>query len=118
MVNAKTVLVVEDDDDLRELFAACLARYGYSVAEAVNGQDALDFLKTQPRPCLVLLDMRMPVMDGAQFLAALHQEHTFDSMPVVVVSATAPNVSGARRVVRKPVSPEQIAAIAHEFCPC
>jgi CheY-like chemotaxis protein len=62
--NGKTVLIAEDDAIAREGMAIILHREGYGVATAANGQEALEYLRTQPAPSLILLDMLMPVLDG------------------------------------------------------
>src|SRR5262245_36830107 len=66
--NAHSVLVVEDDDGIRESIVEILRDEGYLVHEASNGREALEQLKDGQRPCVVLLDLMMPVMSGWQFL--------------------------------------------------
>ncbi|MDB4990025.1 MAG: Transcriptional regulatory protein [Myxococcaceae bacterium] len=81
-------MVVEDDDDIRELVAELLRDEGYDVREAENGQRALEQLDSMDKePCLVLLDLMMPVMSGPQLLRILEQSHRLASLPVVVLSA-------------------------------
>lgn len=114
----KTVLVVDDNADIRELAAAVLRADGYDVREAVNGQDALDLLADlREEPCLVLLDLMMPVMDGRTFLDRLGEQHRAAPIPVVVVSAAVTgSVAGAKRVARKPVSPDVLRMIVRDLC--
>lgn len=116
----KTVLVVEDTDDLRDLFVEVLQAAGYRAQGAENGQSALELLASmRDDPCLVLLDMMMPVMDGRMFLDNLSQVHRVAALPIVVVSAAVSErkgVDGARKVVRKPISPKILLDLVHEFC--
>ena len=116
----KTVLVVEDNDDLRELFVEALDREGYSAIGAENGAKALDILKgMQHEPCLVLLDMMMPVMDGATFVRTLHESHRLAALPIVLVSAESikpGKVGGVRGVVKKPVEMSVLHALVRDFC--
>src|SRR3954451_21442071 len=64
----KTILVVEDSAEARALMRSLLVRQGYDVAMANDGLEALGYLEAHVRPALILLDLRMPVMDGLQFL--------------------------------------------------
>src|SRR5207244_10672732 len=66
---ATTVLVVEDDFDLRDALVPILEYEGHRVVSAANGKEALERLQTMPPPSLILLDLMMPVMDGEQFRA-------------------------------------------------
>ncbi len=83
---AGDVLLVDDDPDARGRFRTALERDGWSVAEAIHGQDALDHVK-QSLPRVVLLDLEMPVMDGFAFLHAFRQLPGCQEIPVVVITA-------------------------------
>ena len=116
---AKTVLVVDDDADLREAVAELLEHHGYRVLQAVDGREALDLLRDcRGDPCLVLLDMLMPGMNGAEVLAVLRQGQRLGALPVVVCSASAATseTHGARRLLRKPVSEDLLLDVVAEFC--
>jgi two-component system chemotaxis response regulator CheY len=78
------VLVVDDDDAILEVVAVILQEVGYAVKTAQNGADALAMVE-QAVPALVLLDMRMPVLDGWGFAAALAEREI--RVPIVVMSA-------------------------------
>ncbi len=80
------VLVVDDDDDLREVVADAIADAGYEVIQAENGQVALARMRERS-PCLVLLDLMMPVMDGWEVVAAMDSDPALASVPVCVVTA-------------------------------
>ena len=115
----RQVLIVEDDPDIREALADNLRDAGYEVREAENGQQALDYLQSDAvSPCLVLLDLMMPIMSGAELLQALQEGHRLASLPVVVVSAggSPAEAKGARRFLRKPPNPELLLALVKEFC--
>ncbi|MBX3173974.1 MAG: response regulator [Gemmatimonadaceae bacterium] len=81
-----TVLVVEDDADVRATMRSGLEREGWTVIEAENGRVALERLGEQV-PALILLDLMMPVMDGAEFVAAMRAVEAWREIPVVVVTA-------------------------------
>lgn len=115
----KTVLIVEDTEDLRELFMEVLRQNGYRVLGAENGREALDVLKAEvSEPCLVLLDMMMPVMDGRTFVESLHAAHRAATLPVIVVSAsvTEEGVPGTNGFVKKPVAPDVLLALVRAYC--
>ena len=78
------VLVVDDEADIRATVSAMLEIEGYAVTEAANGADALQAVERQP-PDLILLDMRMPVLDGWGFAAELR--HRGHRIPIVVMTA-------------------------------
>ena len=82
----RRVLVVDDDPDIREVVALVLEDEGFSVETAVNGAEALEKVRENP-PSGILLDMMMPVMDGAAFLRAWRSETPSSRVPVVVMSA-------------------------------
>lgn len=84
----KTVMVIEDDTDIRTSLKEILELQGYDVLTAENGLDALSVLKGSAKPNLILLDMKMPIMDGWEFAEKFHK--TYDnSTPIVVVTAAA-----------------------------
>lgn len=115
----KTVLIVEDIEDLRDLFMEVLRDQGYRVLGAKNGNEALEILRSEvSEPCLILLDMMMPTMDGHGFLSALHAVHRAASLPIIVVSAVTSEkaVPGTRGFVKKPVAPDVLIALVREYC--
>jgi CheY-like chemotaxis protein len=81
------VMVVEDDPDQREAITVALESEGYAVVTAETGVEALERLGGGPRPCMILLDLMMPEMDGIQFRAEQLKSATLADIPVVVVSA-------------------------------
>ena len=82
------VLIVEDDADVREFMDVLLSHSGFETATAANGAEALQALRRQ-RPCLVLLDLMMPVMDGWTFRAKQLEDPAIADVPVVCVTAVS-----------------------------
>ncbi len=80
------VLIVEDDEDIRADLGAILRIKGYAVGEAANGREALEQLRSGELPCLVVLDLMMPVMNGWELRAAMRADERLQNLPVVVVS--------------------------------
>ncbi|MDB4985089.1 MAG: response regulator receiver [Myxococcaceae bacterium] len=114
-----SILVVEDNEDIRELVAETLRGEGYEVLEAEHGLHALEVLESLPvPPALVLLDLMMPVMSGVEFIQILEERGRLLEMPVVVLSAGGrpEDAKQARRFVRKPPSPELLLKLVEEFC--
>ena len=91
-VPAGTILLADDDDDVREVIACALARHGYTVLQARHGREALLLaLSARPRPSLILLDLFMRTAnDGQRFLAERQSEPELAEIPVVVMSGSTP----------------------------
>jgi CheY-like chemotaxis protein len=83
------VLIVDDDEDARCSIGVLLELHGYTVDLAENGQAALDRLRTQPPPCLVVLDLMMPGMNGWELRAQMLQDPGLSRVPVLVMSGAA-----------------------------
>jgi len=100
------ILVVDDDPDIRDSLREVLEDEGYVVNCVSNGREALDYLKSkQPRPCVILLDLMMPVMDGWQFRREQKQDPEIADIPLVVITATGkrPVLIDAAELVMKPL---------------
>ncbi|MBZ4419094.1 response regulator [Myxococcus sp. RHSTA-1-4] len=113
----RAVLVVEDDEDIRAAIAEILEGEGYEVAIAANGGEALDELEHLRRPCLILLDLMMPVMNGHEFLARIQDMPRMRGVPVLVLTAVSTEAPpGARGLLRKPFIVEELLDAVHTFC--
>ncbi len=119
-VDERLVLVVDDDSGNRETMSELLDNRGYSVLQAENGQRALDILKKNPQlPCLVVLDMAMPIMDGRGFLKRRARDPDLREIPVVVVSANSRNqepLQGIDGYFRKPVNVDRLIEVIDQHC--
>jgi CheY-like chemotaxis protein len=103
----RTVLVVEDDDDLRQVVLQTLERKSFSVLGARDGQEALEQLERHPHVNLVLLDLMMPRMSGWEFRRRQLADERFAAVPVVVMTATTSLDEAAIQaddILRKPLS--------------
>jgi len=109
----KTVLVVEDDPDSREVFGELLKAGGLEVVAVENGAAAIAYLEAHPRPAVIVLDMLMPQMDGWQFRRAQANFPGLREIPLIVVSALktverSARLFGASEFLGKPFSGEQL----------
>ena len=117
----RVVLVVDDDPDIRDSLADVLKDEGYQVVTAVDGREALVKLRgAGPVPCLILLDLMMPVMSGPQFYAEKQRDPALAQIPVVIVSADG-NVrqkaaSLGSEYIAKPVRIEQVLDVLDRHC--
>ncbi|SEM39786.1 Response regulator receiver domain-containing protein [Stigmatella aurantiaca] len=106
MPEPRRVLLVEDHVDSREMLEEFLSEQGYTVETAVNGLEALERLRREPPPGVMLLDLMMPVMTGWELMERLEEEPTLHRIPVIVVSgagATRPVPSGILASIPKPL---------------
>ena len=116
------VLVVEDDRDIREGLLDTLTDHGYESVGAANGQDALTALRTgNDLPCMILLDIMMPVMDGAMFREAQLRDPDLAEIPVVLISAHRDVREQAKSLkpaayLEKPLKLKELLALAHQYC--
>lgn len=119
---APSALIVDDDKDIREIVIESLNDEGYGAFGAENGHEALVLLRDgSPLPCVIFLDMMMPVMDGATFRAEQLGDPRLREIPVVIMSASAHIEVAARQLgatgfLRKPLQLYDLFAIAARFC--
>lgn len=112
------ILVVEDDEPLRELLTSCFSEEGYRAVGLANGFEALHYLKQYSSPCLILLDWFMPKMGGEQFIAAQHQSSTIRDVPTIIMSASPKHVRdiGVTGILNKPFSVDDVMELAAQYC--
>jgi CheY-like chemotaxis protein len=121
MSDTRSILVVEDDHDVRGAVAALLEGEGYSVVEASHGEEALRHLRSSAPFCLILLDLYMPVMNGWRFRDEQLRDPTLAAIPVIVVSADAGTLDkaaalGAVEGMVKPIRFERLLELVAAHC--
>jgi len=120
----KSILIVEDDNYIREALEIALKAEGYIVGTAPNGQEAIDALPTMPQPALILLDMNMPVMSGWQFLHTQKANARFADLPVVILSAVSEvqalvpdtGLVQAEGMLAKPIVLDHLFKVVGHYC--
>lgn len=115
---APLVMIVDDDPDIREAMTDFLSLEGYRIVTASNGAEAMNRLRGERvRPCLMLLDLMMPVMSGEDVLDALEQDQELVGIPVVVVTASPRALKQQAQVLLKPIRPEVLLEVVKSHCP-
>ncbi|HVY58705.1 MAG TPA: response regulator [Xanthobacteraceae bacterium] len=119
----KRILVVEDQEDNRQILRDLLTNAGYEMVEAENGEEALAAAERQ-RPDLILMDIQLPVLDGYEATRRLKADPTLRGTPVIVVTSYALSgdedkayAAGCDAYVTKPYSPRMLLAKIREFLP-
>jgi len=117
-MQCRSILIVEDDESISSTFKLALEFEGYSAFTAINGKEGIETLPNMPRPCLILLDLMMPVMNGWEFLDAIGENTALASIPVVVITAFEDKAKSIRaeQIVRKPVDLEHLLAVVRKYC--
>ena len=115
-----TVLIVDDNDDVREVLAFYVGRAGYAVDTARDGAEALEKMRAMC-PCIVVLDLAMPGMTGVDFRFAQLADKAIKHVPVLVCSATidireTSQKIGAVAFAEKPIEAEALMALIREHC--
>lgn len=119
MAAAKHILIVEDDQGIRESIQDYLELEGYQTHAAQNGREGLEVLKSLKEPCLILLDLMMPVMNGWEFLEAKKANSAIADLPVIVVSAIGdetPKPTGIQDFIRKPIDLNRLFVAVRTYC--
>ena len=113
------VLIVEDDEDLREMMAQLLTLEGYDAATVSNGREALEYLHKATTPNVILLDLMMPVMDGWEFRRQQKADPEIAPVPVIVLSALDPSraaVVDATAFLKKPLDFDRLLKLVRYHC--
>jgi CheY-like chemotaxis protein len=118
----KTILIVDDEKSILELLQMAVEMEGYKVITAVNGKEALEHLQSSVVPCLILLDLMMPIMNGWQFLDAVQADPVLSkhNIPIVMVTAFMVEESHPllKEILHKPISMELLYQTLHKYCHC
>ncbi len=120
--SCQSILVVEDDEAICQAIKELLELEGYSVVTARNGKEALDLIKTLTHPCLILLDLMLPVMNGWELLNHLKgcSSDMLASIPVVITSAAGTAAMSAAKqaegYIKKPIDIDILLRMVQKYC--
>lgn len=111
-----SILIIEDEPDLRDVLRVALEADGYDVSVVENGREALKHLRSTPSTCLIVLDLFLPVLNGQRFRAAQLRDRSLAWIPVIVMSggveaAREARQLGTRLFVRKPIDLDEFRAV-------
>ena len=116
----RTILVVDDDDHLRDMLCTVLSAEGFPAVGAADGLEALQRLRQDGPPALILVDLMTPRMNGEELIGAIQQDPLLARIPIVIVSGQ-PNVrdaasqTGVDACLSKPIELEELLALARRF---
>jgi len=120
---SKKILVVEDQEDNRQILRDLLSSAGYDMSEAENGEEALVAVAKE-RPDLILMDIQLPIMDGYEATRRIKSDPKTRAIPIIVVTSYAlsgdeakAREAGCDAYVTKPYSPRALLAKIKEFLP-
>ncbi len=120
---SKRILVVEDQEDNRQILRDLFGSVGYAMIEAADGEAGVDAAKKE-RPDLILMDIQLPLLDGYEATRRIKADPDLKSIPVIVVTSYAlsgdevkARAAGCDAYVTKPYSPRQLLAKIKEFLP-
>lgn len=123
MTAPASILVVDDDNAIRETLRAILHDEGYTVAVAANGREALEQLEAAPAPpALCIVDLVMPVLNGWELCAALAERPTLSRVPVLLISANShidehhPVGLETVHVMQKPIRFDRLLEYVERYC--
>jgi two-component system, sensor histidine kinase and response regulator len=110
-MSGRTVLVVDDEPDIRESLRDALEDEGYDVVTAANGREALTLLPGLSRPLAMILDIIMPVMSGVELYALLQSDPKLATIPVVVSTSDPSRAPAGVLLMRKPIDLDRLLAV-------
>jgi len=115
-MSQRRILIVEDDEDLRAALADAMRSSGVEVEVAADGIDALERLRAGPCPAVVLLDLRLPRLNGQAFLDGLRADARFEHLPVITMTAGAVRAEGDDSArLQRPVDVDDLRRIVESL---
>jgi CheY-like chemotaxis protein len=112
-----SILVVDDDDDVRKMMCFVLAAEGYAAVEAHDGVEALERMSADGPPALVVVDLMMPRMDGEELIRKMHQNPALVKTPIAIISGrgTPEPIAGVNAQLVKPVEIGELLSVVQKL---
>ncbi|MGE3609437.1 MAG: response regulator [Bacteriovoracaceae bacterium] len=118
-MKCKSIMIIEDDQEIRDMLKLAIEMEGHSVITASNGKEGLEILESIELPCLILLDFMMPIMNGWEFAEAANKDIVLATIPIVMVTAyseKAGQIKGTKGILKKPVDIDALLKIVVQYC--
>ena len=117
-MKCKSILIVEDEKGIQDVLRMALETEGYKVYTADNGKEGLNLLPQIETPCLILLDLMMPVMNGWEFSKIISKDIILASIPVVLVTAYGERAQTvpSKGIIKKPIDLDTLLNTVYQWC--
>ncbi len=110
------VLVVDDEREIRESLEEFLVDEGYSVSVAADGAEAMDRLRSEVPPQIVILDLLMPVMSGIEVYEAMQSDTRLAAIPVIISTSDPSRAPSGNLIMKKPINLDRLQSVIRRFC--
>lgn len=113
---SRALLIVDDEVDLRESLQEYFEDRGYRVRTAANGQEAMEAMAQGELPCVVILDLIMPIMNGREVYDRMQQDARLAGVPVIVSTSDPSRAPAGVPTLRKPIDLRRLLAVVQHHC--
>jgi DNA-binding response OmpR family regulator len=110
------VLVVDDERDIRESLEEFLTDEGFDVEIAADGAEALTLLGGEPLPCVVILDLLMPVLSGTDLFEKMQHDERLSTIPVIVSTSDPSRAPSVSAILKKPINLDRLLDTVRHYC--
>lgn len=110
------ILIVDDEADIRDSLQEFFEDEGFAVATAANGEQGLAQLRAGPLPCVIILDLLMPVLDGNEMYEQMQADPALSGVPVIISTSDPRRAPSGVLTMKKPVSLMRLLATVRQFC--
>lgn len=111
-----SILIVDDDADIRDSLQDFFEDAGYAVATAADGAEALDRLGNDQPPCVVILDLMMPLVSGNQVYATMQEDPRLSKVPVIISTSDPSRAPRGVPIMKKPIDLGRLLSAVREHC--